>query len=385
MNFFHISFTPTNWLADPWKCVEAAENWTRLDSGILPEFDIEAFIKKYSKVSSVLADIKGDFGEDIIDNIVKVMEHERFLKRPRGNLLYDGITNWRKIEKAISENRPIEVLIPSFAGRPHNPAAHKRVSPDLGEMHALLHLLDISRAIQEVYSPGMLFTLILDGKIYRPFYGYPHDEAMPYEKNLNAQTDALGASKFLRTVDMWDIYEARRDEVAEIENEVRAYVSGQWNDQDLPARQELISALRQGVETTPITVALIEMYKSGSYKNMDLDKFFSRAERALVKRAEHAAYEYTVLLTIMRQLDLIPGALPDAIRGTVHPKPNQYSPVMRGSDTVISPWHGVAIMRLDGSIVTEYEAIIYQNPARYKAWFIEGDEAPFFYEEIDLS
>lgn len=207
----------------------------------------------------------------------------------------------------------------------------------------------------------------------------------PMRRTLTRSIDALDASKSLRTVDMWDIYEARLDEVAEIEDEVRAYVSEQWNDQDLPARQELISALRQGVETTPITVALIEMYKSGSYKKVDLDKFFAQAEQALIERAEHAAYEYTVLLTIMRRLDLVPGAFPDAIRGTVHPKPNQYAPVMRNPDTVISPWHGTAIIRLDGSIVTEYEAIIYQNPDRYKAWFIDGDEAPFFYEEIDAS
>ena len=249
-------------------------------------------------------------------------------------------------------------------------------------MYALLHLMDISQAVKSVYPPGLLFTLILDGKIYRPFYGYSHDEAVPYEKNLNAQITALGANDCLRTVDMWDIYATRLDDVNAIEDEIRDYVSSQWNDDELPARHELIAALRQGVETTPITDALIEMYKSGSYKKVDLEKFFTRAEAALLKRADHAAYEYTVLLTIMRRLDLIPSAFPDAIRGTVHPKPDQYSPIMRHADTVISPWHGTAIVRKDGAIVTEYEAIIYQQPDCYKAWFLAGDEAPFFYEEV---
>ncbi|MGV0435593.1 hypothetical protein ACUY2R_01150 [Corynebacterium mastitidis] len=124
------------------------------------------------------------------------------------------------------------------------------------------------------------------------------------------------------------------------------------------------------------------MHKSGSYKDVDLGKFFNEAEKVTLYRAEKAAFEYTVLLTLMRKVDLISKAFPHAIRGTVHPKPNQYSPIMRHPDTVISPWHGTAIIRQDKSIVTEYEAIIYQKHKKYKAWFIEGDEAPFFYEEL---
>lgn len=382
--FFHISFTPTNWLTDPWKCIEATERWTRPDSAVLETFDTEKFKENYSRKAAVLSDVRSSLSGNIVDDIIIIMEHERFLKGPKGNLLHDGVTNRAKIETAVTNGVPIEIVIPSFAGRPHNPAAHKRVAPDSGEMYALLHLLDISDAVREVYPPGLLFTLILDGTIYRPFYGYAHNEAVPYEENLNRQISALEAENSLRTTDMWPIYQERKNEAAAIEAEVRELVSSQWNDHDLPARQDLIAALRQGVETTPITVALIEMYKSGSYKNVDLDSFFIRAEKALLKRAVHAAFEYTVLLTIMRRLDLVMTAFPDAIRGTVHPKPNQYSPIMRDAKTVISPWHGTAIVRLDGSIVTEYEAIVFQEPERYKAWFVRGDEAPFYYEEIKL-
>ncbi|SES08799.1 hypothetical protein [Corynebacterium cystitidis] len=228
--FFHISFTPTNWLTDPWKCVEATERWTRPDSATLEAFDAEEFKTSYSQKADVLSDVRDSFTGSVVDDIIMLMEHERLLKGPKGNP----------------------------------------------------------------------------------------------------------------------------------------------------------TALRQGVETTPITVALIEMYKSGSYKDVDLDSFFIRAEKALLKRAEHAAFEYTVLLTIMRRLDLVMTAFPDAIRGTVHPKPDQYSPIMRDANTVISPWHGTAIVRLDGSIVTEYEATVFQEPERYKAWFVKGDEAPFYYEEVEL-
>ena len=44
---------------------------------------------------------------------------------------------------------------------------------------------------------------------------------MSYEKNLRTQIRDLGASQFIETVDMWDVYENRRGEINAIENDVR--------------------------------------------------------------------------------------------------------------------------------------------------------------------
>lgn len=219
--FFHISFTPTNWLTDPWKCLESAHNWSPIKSETIAKFDTKSFIDKYSRLNTIRPKINNLSAGSTAEKIVEILEDPIFRKGPSGNLLADGKTNLMKIKTAIQNEDPIEIVIPSFAGRPHNPAAHKRVSPDLGEMYALLHLLDISTAVQQVYSPGIKFTLILDGKIYRPFYGYSHDEAMSYEKNLRTQIRDLGASQFIETVDMWDVYENRRGEINAIENDVR--------------------------------------------------------------------------------------------------------------------------------------------------------------------
>jgi hypothetical protein len=50
------------------------------------------------------------------------------------------------------------------------------------------------------------------------------------------------------------------------------------------------------------------------------------------------------------------------------------------SAPALAPWHGVAIVRPDGRIVTEYETVVYQDFEQYRAVFVDGDEAPFFYE-----
>ncbi|XXM90606.1 L-tyrosine/L-tryptophan isonitrile synthase family protein [Clavibacter nebraskensis] len=100
-----------------------------------------------------------------------MMNEERFRKGP-SHFPWDASGDvLRRVADAIRCGRPVKVVLPSFAGRPHNPAAHRRVAPDLGELYALQLLKNISDAVSVVYAPGVLFTLVLDGRAYRPFYG----------------------------------------------------------------------------------------------------------------------------------------------------------------------------------------------------------------------
>ncbi|NQX04920.1 L-tyrosine/L-tryptophan isonitrile synthase family protein [Rathayibacter sp. VKM Ac-2856] len=274
------------------------------------------------------------------------------------------------------------MLLPSFAGRPHNPAAHRRVAPDLGELYALQLLKNISTAVSQVHRPGVLFTLVLDGRAYRPFYGYSDDEAMPYSSHLQRHIDLIGARGRLQIVDMHDLMTARRGELDEIDEKVRREVAATWDDQSFGHRKDLVRALRQGTETTAISAAFIELTKSGDIEGVDAQALLREAVEIVGERAEHTAFEYAVLLTKLRELDVLGAAFPQAVRGTVHPKPGQYSPRIKNPATRISPWHGVAIRTPSGEIRTEYESRIYQEFESYEGVFIAGDEAPFFYRSI---
>lgn len=175
---------------------------------------------------------------------------------------------------------------------------------------------------------------------------------------------------------------ARASELSDIDERVRSSISEKWTDKSFPQRAHLIRALRQGTETTAISSALIEMYKSGDSFPISVQDFADQAELIVQERAEHTAFEYAVLMTKLRELDVIGRAFPQAIRGTVHPKPGQYAPILKNVRTIISPWHGVAILTASGEIVTEYESMIFQEFERFRAVYIYGDEAPFYYEEL---
>ncbi|MEN0085981.1 MAG: L-tyrosine/L-tryptophan isonitrile synthase family protein [Leifsonia sp.] len=375
-NFDHVSFTGEGRRADPHRLLDAADRWTPVASRTISRFDVEAFqhvhgLKEFDAAPTAS-----------VDAIIEVLNDPRFRKGAAADLRDVSGGAAERIGRAVRAGIPIEVVIPSFAGRPHNPAAHRRVSPDLGELYALQRLKNVADAVQRAYPPGLIFTLILDGRAYRPFYGYSDHEAMPYGANLGTLIGWLGARRQIRTVELSDLMSSRVKDLDAVDALIRHEVGTAWESHRFAGREELVRALRQGTETTAVSAALIELYKSGGWRDVDLASYFERAESIVQRRAEHTAFEYAVLMSKLKRIDLIGSAFWGALRGTVHPKPGQYSPRLTDPATAISPWHGVAICRRDGRIVTEYESIVYQDFDRYRAVFVEGDEAPFYYEEM---
>lgn len=374
--FAHVSYTPAGWTTDPWKLLEAARRWTVISSRTIPRFDVERFQARHGLAGFRVS------GSATANDIVGVLNHPRFRKGREADVLDPLGDALRKIDRVVRTGAPVEIVLPSFAGRPHNPAAHRRVSPDLGELYALQLLKNISDAVKLVYPPGVLFTLILDGRAYRPFYGYSDDEALTYGTDLERLIGMLGARGQLRTVDLHDLIAARRSELDAMDTEVRHTVRAVWRSPAFAAREDLVQALRQGTNTVAISSALSELYKSGRWSGVDLEAFFTEAETITRERAEHTAFEYAVLMTKLKAADVIGAAFWGALRGTVHPKAGQYSPRIADPGTMISPWHGVGIARQDGRISTEYEAVVYQDFEQYRAVFVAGDEAPFYYEAV---
>jgi L-tyrosine isonitrile synthase len=373
-DFAHVSFTAPGRRADPWKLLDAARRWHPIASRTIPCFDVGAFQEQHGIANHSAPRAATE------EAVLSVINDRQFRKGPEANARHASGFALRKIAQAIRTGSPIEIVLPSFAGRPHNPAAHRRVAPDLGELYALQRLKNISDAVRGFYEPGIVFTLILDGRAYRPFYGYSDQEAMAYGPNLERQIDLLGARGQIRTVDMHDLMASRRDELEGIDSLVRHEVRRAWDSGEYLFKEHLIHALRQGTETTPISAALVELYKSGSANRIDVVSFFREAENVITERAEHTAFEYAVLMTKLRKVNLIGTAFRHALRGTVHPKLGQYSPQLADPSTTISPWHGVAIVRRDLRIVTEYESVVYEEFDSHTAVFVSGDEAPFFYE-----
>lgn len=370
----HISYTPSGRRCDPWAQLRAAEAWQPIRSEVIERFDYEEFRNDFGL--GRVQPCRPGAARDVAQAVLDVLNDPTFRRGEERHVTEPTSRFLRQLRSTTAEGRHLELLLPSFAGRPHNPAAHRRVAPDLSEAYALLRLSDISRAVGAVYPPGLSFRLVLDGRAYRKFYGYSDAEGLTYGPRIHDLISSLGAENEITTVDLHDILNTNQIPLAQIDSEVRAAVAHAWEACDFSA---LVTALRQGTETTAISAALIDLYKSGQSSSLDIRAFFDEAERITTERARHTAFEYAVLMTKLKRLDLLQRSFPDALRATVHPKPGQYSPRLTDPATLVSPWHGVAVLEPHGRIVTRYESLVYQEPDEHTAVFIEGDDAPFFY------
>jgi hypothetical protein len=141
--------------------------------------------------------------------------------------------------------------------------------------------------------------------------------------------------------------------------------------------------MRLGTNTSAVNAAAVHLVK-GSAADTDpaqAAELIAAMREAVQVRATATAFSYMTFLVTLHRMDLIGSAFPAAVRGTVHPKPGQYSPLLVHPETTIAPWHGVAVMRADGTVNTVYEAKIYERHADYTAVFLTGQYTPFYYEE----
>jgi pyoverdine/dityrosine biosynthesis protein Dit1 len=357
--------------------IEAARTWRPLAGRVMDRFDFDGFLALHMR--GLDAASSGPDDRPTGDRVLEVLLRREHCKSPEEHIRgQPAVVD--KIERSIEAGRPIRVVIPSFPGRPCSPLTHQRVQPDLSEAYAFVLLHRISLLVREVYPPGVHFVILLDGKAYNPFYGYTREAEYQYPRDLQALVDALSVRQSVSFVDLQDLVDERADEFRATRAEVLPEVEEHWDEPDDGFREELIESMRLGTNTVAINAAAVQLLK---WTDAPEAPEVIRAMRdAVEERARATAFAYMVFLVTIRRMDLIDRVFPDAVRGTVHPKAGQYSPLLVHPTTTIAPWHGVAVVRPDGRVNTVYESKLYEDRDRYRGVYLAGDYTPFFYEEL---
>jgi L-tyrosine isonitrile synthase len=356
--------------------IEATRTWRPLAGRILERFDFRGFLARHTGDLDLPS---GDGSEPTAEAVLEVLLRPEHCRSPEEHVRgQSAITD--KIERSIAAGEPVRVVIPSFPGRPCSPLTHQRVQPDLSEAYAFVLLHRISLLVRAVYEPGVHFVVLLDGKAYNPFYGYTAESEHQYPRDLQALVDALGVRESVSFVDLQDLIDERADEFAATREEVLPEVKEHWDDPDNRFRDELVESMLLGTNTVAINAAAVQLLKWTDVP--DAPELIRAMREAVAERASATAFAYMVLLVTLRKLDLIDRVFPDAVRGTVHPKLGQYSPMLVNPETTIAPWHGVALVRGDGRVNTVYESKLYEEHDRYRGVYLEGEYTPFFYEDL---
>jgi hypothetical protein len=181
-------------------------------------------------------------------------------------------------------------------------------------------------------------------------------------------------------VDLQDLVDERADEFEATRAEVLTEVEAHWDEPDDGFRDELIDSMRLGTNTVAVNAAAVQLLKWSEVP--EAPELFRAMREAVEERGRATAFAYMVFLVTIRRMELIDRVFADAVRGTVHPKVGQYSPLLADPTTAIAPWHGVAVVHPDGSVNTVYESKLYEHHERYRGVYLPREYTPFFYEEL---
>ncbi len=383
--YWYVSHTPQGLVHPVDRLIRAASEWEPCEGRIIGTFDFGRLSGSCGPAPA-LAEVPPQSSDpvDIAAAVLDILNLSEYRRGPAEHL--DGIRDrlLPQIAERITAGQPVRVVIPSFPGRPYNPITHQRVAPDLGEAFAFALLHRISRHVADVHRPGIQFVICLDGTVYNPFYGYTNEADHQYPVDLQRFICELDAQDAITIIDLQDLIDRRQEEFLELRREIRGELREDWGKEDYKFRDDLVKTMKMGTNTVALNAAAVYLIKYPD-PEQDVAELVTRMRAAVGGRARHTAFEYMAFLATIRRMKLIESAFPDAIRGTVHPKPGQYSPYIASKSTEIAPWHGVAVLRTDRSIDTVYESEIFAETRKYTAVYLRGDYTPFYYEEKEAA
>ena len=257
----------------------------------------------------------------------------------------------------ISQQRPIEMLLPAFPAK--SPNRHKVLGtlPDLGEEMALSLLQSLCDDIRQVYPPGAQLKICADGRVFADLVRVSDADVSAYNVALKAQITRLGCPD-LSVVNLEDLLETESFDAA------RAWISARY--------AEPLDELQARVRTSEHQRALfngIHRFVAEDGQALEPEKSKSRVKE------ESKAVAYEVIRRSNAWTRLLAEEFPHALRLSIHPQHPHADKIglriTRAVDDWLTPWHGVVLLRAD-----DYVLMKRQQAEELGAVMVEVDGRP---------
>ncbi|TQV94406.1 pyoverdine/dityrosine biosynthesis protein [Cordyceps javanica] len=143
--------------------------------------------------------------QQTVDAVTGVLNSYRLAQN--GDLNWENTIVRSQLEAFVAKNEQVELVLPAFPFK--SPNRRDKVLgflPDAGEEYALKHLDGLCAAIQQVYVPGAVLTIISDGLVYNDLLGVADEEVWEYGEVLRqiAVDHSLCHLRFQRQHDIFD-------------------------------------------------------------------------------------------------------------------------------------------------------------------------------------
>lgn len=253
-----------------------------------------------------------------------------------------------KIIPTIKEKSRLLFVLPGFPFKDQN---RFRVPfdggmPDMAEISFMIRLYNLTQTIYQVHPYGVDIVVLSDGELYQKIFGVSEDVVKSYKSRLISYRNRLnlqGAISFLSLKDLID-RSSEKMLAWEISHFIREVLQSLVKSRDTDITRFfdiLVSGMKWNLESRS-SLHTIPDDVCWKILRLNIDEVQTEYEEVwheINARAINAAFEYASVNLMLKWTNLIFSFFPDAIRGTIHPKPGQFALAGPGSTYA---WNGVA-------------------------------------------
>ncbi|KAJ4310620.1 hypothetical protein N0V94_008349 [Neodidymelliopsis sp. IMI 364377] len=290
------------------------------------------------------------------------------------------------IYRAVKNSEPVRMVLPAFPFKsPNSTIKVLGTLPDKAEDVALAHLNGMCAAVEDVYSPGAILTIVSDGLVYNDLLGVPDHTVWTYGHSLRQLTKTKGYThiEFARLKDLLGI-SSIRDESDEM-----AYAAA----------------------APSVRLALMHRYGSFNWDSVTNESYVNNDEN---KRLTYCGYLKFLSLDLANTYPVGPGRTksafkrgveiiaksmlrrgeafaravrenyPDHVRLSIHPSTGEDKisinvlPIQR----TVTPWHSAVAVMVDGTILAG-QRDTFEKDTNLELVY-EDDKPSYFREQSSL-
>lgn len=315
----------------------------------------------------LIKSIQAKPGDDMIASIYNILCHPALGHRKNAaNVTHKQFAE--TLTEQLERRDRLTFLLPSFPFKDQNRFRTFSAAStiDLGEIALLTRLHCLALAIYQVHPFGADIVVLSDGLLYASLFGVDETLALRYREQLRGFRNLLNIQGTVSILDLSELLAKFTDDTEEGSRVPRCTdaIARRLSKHD-GATGELgmtFDVLARGMKWNLSTrdtlrdltdhdawIVITEMDRSAV--PLHLREIWETIER----RARNAAVRYASLNLTLKYFDFLNRVFPGALRGTVHPKKDQFAiPLSDG----LYPWNGVATVS-SGETVTEVRTIAF--------------------------
>ncbi len=283
------------------------------------------------------------------DIIAEIFVNRRLLpgELEKEELLHlEAAPHFDKVATAISEGRPINLVLPAFPAK--SPSRLKTLShlPDHGEEIAFINLNKLCERISQKHAPGAKLTVCSDGRVFADIVRIPDQDVTDYNNEMRKHVKNCDLAH-IDFFDLDDVYPNVQNFSMLREELMVTYGEALESLQKRCREEQDASKMYRG-----ITRFLLEDFSG-------LDEFKGMSRNSIQSAARLAAYR--VIQRSNAWGRLVADKLPDSVRLSIHPQFRVSEKIgislIEKNDCWATPWHAVVLKKGDKVVlVPRHEA-----------------------------